>query len=142
MSYLDTRKKHIKSNKCACNSESVGPKITQPDLSRTIRQILKDTVEGRPSPTELNPQEYDSSVHSTNDPGKLHNLMPLSNDRLEANDQGRAKAKASKEEVDKNVKALKTALNKQKAENQAQKENELSQLRKEVSELRSNKRTD
>lgn len=142
MSYLDTRKKRIESNKCACKSDAVGPKITQPDLSRTIRQILKDTVEGRPSPTELNPQEYDSSVHSTTDPEKLHKLKPLSDDRLEAHDQGRAKAKEAKEEVDKSTKALKAVQQRQNADNQTQKEIELNNLRKEVSELRSNKRTD
>lgn len=137
MSFLKTRKNRIESNKCACGRKSTGPKITQPDLSRTVRQILKDTVEGRPSPTELPPQEFSSKVYGTTDPDKLHNIKEFSQDKLEAIDQSREKSKELKEVASAKSKQLKDAEKQQLKNIQEQKNKELTQLRKEVSELRS-----
>lgn len=144
MSFIETRKERIARNKCICGSESTGSKITQPDLSRTVRQILRDTVEGRPSPTELPPQEFSSDVYKTTDPEKLHNLREFSQDKLEAIDQSREKSKELREVASMKQKQLKNAENQRLKNIQEQKNNELRNLRKEVSELRnlSSKRTE
>lgn len=59
-----------------------GKHVTQPDLSRTIRQILVDTMLGKPAPMSTRPLAADDPTgkKSVDD---LHNLRVV-NDKFEA----------------------------------------------------------
>lgn len=85
-----------KKRELQCTAEKDDNIITQPDLSRTIRQILKDTVEGKPSPQALQPLPYDSQRFNGEkvDNDKLHALRVI-NDKFEAIDASREAVKSA-----------------------------------------------
>lgn len=47
-----------------------GERVTQADLSRTVRQILVDTMLGKPAPPSVNYMSQDGTAH-TNEKGEL-----------------------------------------------------------------------
>lgn len=79
-----------------CTTDKDDNIVTQPDLSRTIRQILKDTIEGKPSPQALQPLPFDSQRFNGEkiDSDKLHALRVI-NDKFEAIDVSREAVKSA-----------------------------------------------
>lgn len=63
-----------------CTSEKDENIVTQPNLSRTIRQILADTAAGKPSPVPLTPAPNDSEVARDKD---LHKIR-VAEDKFDA----------------------------------------------------------
>lgn len=63
-----------------CTSEKDDRVVTQPNLSRTIRQILADTAAGKPSPVPLTPAPNDSEVARDKD---LHKIR-IAEDKFDA----------------------------------------------------------
>lgn len=72
-----------------------GKKVTQPDLSRTIRQILVDTMLGKPAPMSTRPLAPDDpeGKMSLDD---LHDLRVVS-DKFEAIEGARLYARQARE---------------------------------------------
>lgn len=115
-----------------------GKRVTQADLSRTVRQILVDTMLGKPAPPSLNLSQ-DGTAH-TNERGdlvddqdidKLHALR-VTDDKFDAFN----KVREARERVQKRNDYIKNKINDEKkkikdAQAQAQKKmkEELDQLR-------------
>lgn len=77
-----------------CSTDKDENIVTQPDLSRTIRQILQDTIEGKPSPQALQPLPFDSQRFNDKSTDKLHALTVI-NDKFEAIDASREAVKSA-----------------------------------------------
>lgn len=67
MNFFEYRKKLVKLN---FTTNKVGELVTEPNQTRTIREILKDTIEGRPSPSALEPLPND--FEAPDDTDKRH----------------------------------------------------------------------
>ena len=117
-------------NNIVCTSDKPENIITQPDLSRTVRQILRDTIEGRPSPTPLTGSIDDSKVHKDKDLHKLH----VCEDRFDAINRQRDYVKSLKAKIDDNKSKMK--------EYQRMQKEEYNNARRELSIMKSNVRRD
>lgn len=89
--------------KIICTSDKDQHVITQPNLSRTIRQILADTANGQPSPVPLQCSPHDSVVYKDKDLHKLH----VCEDKFDAINRQRHYIKTVENRVESNKKKLK-----------------------------------
>lgn len=88
-----------------CTSEKDKNIVTQPNLSRTIRQILADTAAGKPSPVPLTPAPNDSEVARDKD---LHKIR-VAEDKFDAINSHRDYINKVQTKVSENKKKLREA---------------------------------
>lgn len=88
-----------------CTSERDPNVITQPNLSRTIRQILADTAAGKPSPVPLQPAPNDTEVYKDMNLHQLH----VCEDKFDAINRHRDYIRKTESKVSSNRKKLSEA---------------------------------
>lgn len=91
--------------KIICTSDKDDNVITQPNLSRTIRQILADTANGKPSPVPLQSSPHDSDVYKGKNLHELH----VCEDKFDAINRQRKYIKDVEHKVESNKKKLQQA---------------------------------
>lgn len=85
-----------------CTSDKDENIVTQPNLSRTIRQILADTAAGKPSPVPLTPAPNDSDIAKGRN---LHEIR-IAEDKFDAINSHRDYINKAQEKVSENKKKL------------------------------------
>lgn len=91
--YMKAYYQHLKERKHPEHDN--GKKVTQPDLSRTIRQILVDTMLGKPAPMSTRPLAPDDPEGKMT-VDELHDLRVVS-DKFEAIEGARLYARQARE---------------------------------------------
>lgn len=123
-------------------SHENGKRVTQADLSRTIRQILVDTMLGRPTPAPLTYMSQDGTAHTDErgkliddqDVEKLHALR-VAEDKFDAFNmvrESKEHVKQQDEYIKNKVKDARKKIKDAQAQEKKKVVEELNQLRKQV----------